>query len=254
MVPRIAHVLRNSLRRAGFEVVRSSTDSSLLALHLSRLLDAYDINCIIDVGAREGEYGMWLRRNGYSGRIISFEPVQASARALAARADRDPDWFTYDYALGSVETSAKIHVANFTHFSSFRTRSKLSENTFGDESEVVRSETVRVRRLAEVLDEVTSGVLDPRIYLKLDTQGWDLEVLEGAGNRLADVTALQSEVSVQALYDETPSFIESIDRILSLNFVLSGLFPVHVDQRLRLFEMDCVAVRADLPDHLGGAV
>jgi 2-polyprenyl-3-methyl-5-hydroxy-6-metoxy-1,4-benzoquinol methylase len=76
--------LRNLLRRRGFEVVRTGLpEANVLGLHLDRLFDRLGINVVLDVGAGGGDYGRWLRRNGYAGRIASFEPVSDSFQRLA---------------------------------------------------------------------------------------------------------------------------------------------------------------------------
>src|SRR5262249_21995445 len=154
---------RNAVRYTGFEVVRNSTSGSLLSLHLSKLFTRYRINCVLDVGAREGEFGRWLRGMGFRGPIVSFEPVPANLRALTAAAIQDPQWRVQPYALGSAEGTATINVTNFTHFSSFRQPGPLAAEMFGVESRVVGSEEVRIRRLTDVFDEVTAGIAQPRV-------------------------------------------------------------------------------------------
>lgn len=243
MARSLAYKLRNGMRRAGYEIVAVSGQKNLLALHVSELFAQRGVNCVFDVGAREGEYGLWLRRNGYRGRIVSFEPVASNARVLAARAADDAQWDVHVSALGAENGSATINVTELTHFSSFRSPSTLSRETFGDESAVTRTETVRVQRLDTVFDAAVSGLRDPSVYLKMDTQGWDLEVLKGATASRTKIVALQSEVSVRAFYQESPTMIDSFEQIRQYGFVPSGMFPVHVSAGLELSEFDYVAVR-----------
>src|SRR5690349_12763044 len=63
--------------------------------HLRMLLTTLAINCVIDVGAHEGEFYRAVRNAGYTGRIVSFEPFPPSFARLQARAARDPDWRGY---------------------------------------------------------------------------------------------------------------------------------------------------------------
>jgi hypothetical protein len=86
-----------------------------------------------------------------------------------------------------------------------------------------------------------------RLYLKLDTQGYDLEVLRGAARSLERVVALQSEIAFVPLYAGMPSWRESFERIEALGFAPSGIFSVTREPSLRLVEADCVFVRAQ-PD------
>jgi FkbM family methyltransferase len=237
------HRQRLWLRRYGFEVI-SKERGTLLGLHLSRLFDQYQINVVIDVGARRGEYGKWLRRNGYKGWIISFEPVAESFGFLAKTAARDPRWQAYNLALGRERGEGKINVTRLTFFSSFRNPSPYAFEAFGSQPTVKSSETVTVSTLDEMFDQIMSGKSDPHVYLKLDTQGWDLEVLEGAAQSLTRVTALQTEIATLAIYEGMPMMRDSLDFLERTGFAISGLFPVNLDGKLRAVEFDCVAVRS----------
>jgi len=241
----IEYKVRNLLRRFGVEVVptRRRAEASLMPLHVARLFDLYGINVVLDVGARVGEYGTWLRTNGYDGWIVSFEPVSASVTELQATASRDKRWRVMPIALGSEDAQAKINVAAMSQLSSLRDVTDYGRSDFGTVIATDHVEEIEVRRLDTVWTEVLDGIADPRIYLKMDTQGWDLEVLAGAGERIADVAALQTEASVQAIYDGAPSHMETLQALGQVGFTPSGMFPVSLDQRLALIEYDCVAVR-----------
>jgi FkbM family methyltransferase len=190
-----------------------------------------------------GEYGQWLRYNGFRGRIVSFEPVEASFGLLEQRCSRDPRWDAHRIALGSTDSEARINVMRHSNFSSFLAPNEYSHREFGDCTLVTHGESVPVRRLAGLFDEVTGGSRRGHVYLKMDTQGWDLQVLEGGMGCLERVAALQSEVSVNAIYEGMPNLVDSIARLESLGYLLSGLFPVQVDSRMSVIEFDCVAVR-----------
>lgn len=235
--------VRNCLRAAGVEVVAVQPGSNLLGLHLRMLFSAYKISCILDVGAHRGEYGLWLRRNGYRGDIVSFEPVQVNFHDLARVAAGDARWHCVNYALGAENKVAPINVAFATDFSSFHTPNAASLAMYGQSPAVQRSEEVEVRRLDTVLDTLPVNVSRGRIYLKLDTQGWDLEVIAGAQGVLDWISALQTEVSVQPIYEGMPAMADSLAMIAERGFVPSGFFPVNFDQGFGLVELDLVAVR-----------
>src|SRR5882724_10524533 len=73
------------------------------------LLRAFGISCVLDVGANSGQFGRKLRLAGYSGRIVSFEPVSGPYRQLTEVAKRDDEWCTAQMALGDRTGSATIH-------------------------------------------------------------------------------------------------------------------------------------------------
>lgn len=240
---RSAYRPRLWLRRCGLEVVQRD-GANLLGLHLWKLFNRYQINVVIDVGARRGEYGVGLRCNGYKGRIVSFEPVSESFGFLSKRAARDPRWLAHNLALGRERGDAKINVTEVTHFSSFRSPAPLAYEVFGRQPTIHSTEVVTVATLDEKFGEIISGIRDPRVFLKMDTQGWDLEVLGGAAESLAHVLALQTEVSTQAVYEGMPMMRESLDYLERCGFAISGLFPVNLDDDLRTVEFDCVVVRS----------
>ena len=180
---------RKWLRRYGLELTRTS-----LGMHLWMLFKELDIDIVIDVGARHGEYGLWLRRNGYDGWIHSFEPVAESFRALTVRSATDDRWIVHPMALGSQGGQSDINVAEGSVFSSFLEPNAYASETFGSSPEVVATETVQVGTLDEVFEGLVGRVGDPQVYLKLDTQGWDLEVLRGGSQSLPQVLALQTEI------------------------------------------------------------
>ncbi len=214
-----------------------------MAYHVSQLFDRLEIDCVLDVGARVGEFGQWLRRNGYKGGIASLEPVGDNFHQLAKAAVRDPLWTAHQLALGSSEGTVAINVTRDSNFSSLLTRNEYAASEFGLGSAVVSKELVHLRRLDDAWPSLVANASS--VYLKVDTQGWDGEVLEGASGVLDRVKALQCEVSVTAIYEGMTSWTESIQQIEELGFEVSGLFPVNLDRRMRVIEFDCVAVRPE---------
>ncbi len=114
------------------------------------------------------------------------------------------------------------------------------------------TERVTVRRLDEIFAEVTAGLSFRNSFLKLDTQGYDLNVLEGAAKVLGSVVALQTELSVLPLYESMPDYRTALDTLTGLGYAISGVFPVTHDPVLRVVEMDCVMVRNTGPGGLHG--
>jgi hypothetical protein len=105
---------------------------------------------------------------------------------------------------------------------------------------------VPVRRLDGVLDEVLADVPQPRPYLKLDTQGYDLEAFAGLGERARDVVAMQSELALVEIYEGMPRLPEALRAYEAAGFEVTAMYPVSRELRTaRVLEYDCVMVRAD---------
>jgi len=235
-------LFKNLLRTFGYDIVKMPYPGSL-DRHVQELLNLFEVNCVFDVGARHGEYGAWLRSIGYRGRIVSFEPVAESFRILRRQADGRGDWRPHNLALGSKSESKPISVMQGDALSSFLAPNAYNRAQFGPDSKIVATEEVRVETLDNVFDECVAGLDGPRCYLKIDTQGWDLEVIKGAARSLQYVRVLQSEVSVQKIYDAMPSWFEAIGIYNGLGFCVSGLYPVKYEESRTVIEFDCVLVR-----------
>jgi FkbM family methyltransferase len=216
----------------------------LCQLRIKTLLDRYQINVVIDVGANEGQFASELRRMGYHGKIISFEPISSVFETLKTIASLDRDWDVYNLALGQENSQKTIYIAGDSAFSSLLKSNDWCEREFGDESVGKREETVIVRRLEEVLRENIENLDQAKIYLKMDTQGYDLEVFMGLGDMDKKVLALQSEMSVVPIYQGMPHLTESISFFEQAGFGIAGMYPVSTEKSaLRVVEFDCLMVR-----------
>ena len=108
----------------------------------------------------------------------------------------------------------------------------------------VADEEVEIRRLDEVLREATGDPAPERIFLKLDTQGFDLEVFAGAAGVLDKIVGLQSELSLRPIYEGMPTYLEALQAFQATGFAMTGIYPVTRDPEWRIVECDAVMIRA----------
>jgi FkbM family methyltransferase len=208
---------------------------------LRSILEKCAVNHVVDVGANTGQFGQNLRAI-YSGKISSFEPVSSTFQRLAATAAADENWIAYQFALGSKAGTETIHVSTMSEFSSFLKTNDYCATRFGEEAIVTREESITIRRLDDVLEETAPKNEIQKIYLKLDTQGYDIEVFEGLGDRLKDVVALQSEMSLIPIYENMPHWTDCIRMYEKAGFNVVGMYPVTRDCG-RVIEYDCILTR-----------
>lgn len=236
--------LRHRVRRLGFDLVRYPHPGSLGAL-LKRLFPRLGIACVLDVGAHTGEYGRFLRDVvGYRGHIVSFEPQLAAYEALTFGCRNDPLWTAHRMALGEEDGDVELQVARQTTFSSLLPSTSYAHRRFGDQVEVERTETVPVRRLDGLVDDLLAS--PGPWFLKIDVQGSERAVLEGAEGCLSRIAALQAEVAVRPTYQGAPRLWDLLAQLEERRYRLAGLFPVSLDRTdLSLVEMDAVAIRTD---------
>lgn len=228
---------------AGFEAFHQQATAFGTVAHVMRrcqLFTSLGIDLVLDVGANAGQYGRELRIN-FPGQIISFEPVSAVYEDLRRAIGSDGSWTAHNMALGRENTNLDINVSASTVFSSFLKSSEFSRRTFGKSAAPTKKESVKVRRLEELLPELVPDFRSRRIFLKMDTQGFDVEVFMGLGELKRHVLGLQSEVSVIPIYDGMPHWTDSVGEYERHGFAIAGLFPVNMDGN-RVIEFDCLMV------------
>ena len=208
---------------------------------LAEIVVKLDVTTVIDVGANRGDFARMVRNEaGFGGRIVSFEPQRDVFAELSAAAAEDARWETRRLGIGAADGTQTLR-----RFAGCRLASLWEMNDEGrrllHESAERGEEDVEVRTLAGLWDEL--GLEDERVLLKSDTQGFELEVLTGAGPRLEDVLALLLEVAVTPTYEGTPDWRTVIDATIDAGFVPSGLYLVNRAPELRAVEFDYVAVR-----------
>lgn len=219
--------------------VRAITNVAQFA-HTRNIFSQKEIDLVLDVGANHGQFASEIR-SFYKGEILSFEPVSSAFRQLQKAARGDSGWKCFQLAMGSKNGNGSIRVTAGTQLSSFLKQSPACE-MFGDEAKRVEEERVPIRRLDEFLNEVVPGFRNRRIFLKIDTQGFDLEVVKGLGDCVRFISALQSEVSIVPLYEGISHWTECMALYEQAGFVVAGMFPVTLDY-LRVIEFDCLMVR-----------
>jgi FkbM family methyltransferase len=222
-----------------------------LSNHLRDHLLAYvlrrkKVNVVLDVGAHRGHFAMLLRELGYTGRIVSYEPVASSLERLRANAADDPDWMVEGFALGDADEQTEINVAAGPG----KLSSLLQGTEYGQErfpnlrAEATHTESIRIRRLDAVYDQAVAGIAEPRVFMKLDTQGYDLRAWSGAGDVVDELVGLQSEVSCIPLYEGMPHLTEQIETYERSGYAIAGLTPVMRDDKsLAVIEFDLLMIR-----------
>jgi FkbM family methyltransferase len=238
--------MKNKLRQianiAGFEVTRKGNNHNSIETHLSSLFAKYTVDCVIDVGANTGQYGEFLRSIGYHGWIVSFEPVKSVFDQLVKRAKGDDKWICHNLALGDRAEKKVINVYSSTVFSSFLEASEYSKKIWKS-LESVNPEEVTIARLDDIFPGISDQTGGTNYYLKLDTQGYDLNVFWGGLNTLDKVCAMQTELSLIHVYEDMPSSYDALNEFHAKNYFISGMYPINRDESLAVIEYDCVLVK-----------
>jgi FkbM family methyltransferase len=239
-----ARGLNQLLRQAGCELVRHPRLAPELQRR-ARLMHHLGIDLVLDVGANQGQFGLGLRQAlGYRGQIVSFEPLQAPFALLQQAAAGDADWQVMQVALGAAAGPAAMFVAGNSESSSLLEMLPL-HRAAAPASHCVGTESVALATLDTLLPQLRRGAR--HIWLKIDTQGYEHQVLQGAAGHLAQLQVVQLEMSLRPLYAGAPLLQQTQQLMGELGFRCVGLEPGFCDPRTgELLQADGIFLR-DLP-------
>jgi FkbM family methyltransferase len=236
-------LIQKCLKSFGYEVVPYPPSDWVRSRNaLRNLLTTFSIDCVFDVGANCGGYGNHLRDIGYKGWILSFEPVHATFLELEKQAASRPPWRIFPFALGATDGQTQININQCDLMTSFLTPVGPSKEL--PFNRTVGSETVELRRLDSIFTTCMEGISARNLYLKIDTQGFDIEVLRGAEGVLANFRAAQTELSFVPVYEGMPRYDQALKEFESRGFGVVDFLPVtRTEDDLRVIEMDCLLAR-----------
>lgn len=209
-------IVRPALLKAGVDLVRFSPATHTEAQRKSILFHE-QIEVFLDVGANRGQTGEALRNFGFGGRIISFEPTSSAFAILQEKAKSDGNWEVHQFGLGQVNEHQEIHLSGNSASSSFLDLSELGGNCC-PEARFVGRERVETRTLDSFFPSL--GIDGQRVYLKVDTQGYEKSVLLGGRDSLAKIDVIQLEMSLKPVYESEPLALELMNLLDKRGFSL----------------------------------
>lgn len=232
-------------RRFGIDLTQLRFADSNWAAHM-QLLRSLSPDAVVDVGANSGQFASELRLAGYTGPIVSFEPVTDAYVQLSAKAQSDPTWTAIHCAIGARSGTMTINVAANSMSSSPLAMSENHQRAAPD-SHYVRQEEVEVCRLDEV--DALKGFR--RIFCKIDTQGFERYVLDGVGDMWSRMIAVQLETSHVVLYEDSWMHADVMDFFEHMRWE-----PIYVDRGFtdsrtgRMLQSDWTFAPAGVFDHI----
>lgn len=216
--------------------------------HLKRLFQLLEVDLVIDVGANAGQYATRLRRDvGYSGAIVSVEPIPEMVDMLNSAKRKDPQWHVEPIAISDRSGLVSFNVMADLQCSSLAEPDDAETSLFVLQTSVNRKIDVQAETLDALADKWLADGRFKRPFLKLDTQGRDVAILRGC-KTLKRFVGFQSELAVKRLYKASPSFTEAISDYCSFGYDLSALVPNNALGFPQLIEIDCIMVRRDLAE------
>ncbi len=241
--PRMKAMIRHGLRRLGYDLHRFVPAASPDA-QLQTLLKTLAIDLVLDIGANTGQYGASLRELGYAGRIVSFEPLATAHAALLANSSGDPGWtIAPRAAIGDSDGEITINIAGNSASSSVLPMLE-SHRQAAPHSAYIGRDVVPIARL----DSIAPGLIGTpeRMLVKIDTQGYETQVLAGGSATIAAAIAVQVELSLIPLYDGQPEFAAMLALMAGHGLSLWSLWPGFADPATgRILQAEGIFVRTE---------
>jgi len=232
-------VLKNPILRKMFgEQIRWSAGNKLVTCLRNNRIDL-----VVDIGANVGQTQELLRDYGYSGDILSIEPGDEAHAVLLEKSVADSRWaIAPRMAIGAEVGRSRINIARASDLSSLLTASPTLRATYPG-SEAIRTEEVEIVPLDEILEPYWSRY--ESIFVKVDTQGFEEAVLDGARDSLRRIAGIQLELSLVELYEGEPNYLGVLRRLSELGFephlILETNFSFHLRRQV---QFDLVAFRS----------
>lgn len=244
---RVRQSARRLLRQRGVDIVRYPGKFTPVG-DLRDLLRHKGVDLVVDIGANVGQYYRFLRDEvDYSGPIGCVEPSATAIDALRTLTSDDPNATVIPVAVGAADGTALLN--QYGEGGSSQLNSMLDASAVGMEfSDLLHhptaTEEVEVWTTDRVFDLLSQRFPSTSIALKVDTQGFDLAVLEGLQRWRSSVQVLQLELPWLNIYENAPGFFETLHAAIDLGFGPVGFHKLHRDRKTRqAIEFDCVMVR-----------
>lgn len=220
--------IKKVIRYLGFDLIRYNPKFSSNT-RILKFFSNYKTNTVLDVGANTGQYALWLRESGYKGRIISFEPLSKAYNHLVTNSKKDPNLIIAPrMAPGNEKGEKFINIAgNYVSSSILKISNIVIKEV--PESANIGSEKIHINKLYNIIG--TFLKTNNNIFLKIDVQGYELQVLEGASKILPKIKGIQIELSLVHLYEGQSLYHNMLDYFINLGFELYDILPVFSDKK-----------------------
>lgn len=237
--------VKRMINAAGFDLRRLKPKTNP-AYQLLLGLKRFDVDLVFDIGANAGQFASELRVVGFKGRIVSFEPLAEPSRLLRQGAAADANWQIHEpTAIGDFDGEIEINVSANLVSSSVLPMME-AHAAAATKSVYVGSERVPIYRLDTIAPQYLAAA--SRYFLKIDTQGFEWQVLDGAAETLAGAQGVLCELSLVPLYAGQRLWLDMIQRLESEGFTLWALQSGFTDPRDgRTLQVDAVFFRVPAP-------
>ncbi|MBC7751331.1 MAG: FkbM family methyltransferase [Candidatus Saccharibacteria bacterium] len=240
----IKNSIRKKIRQIGWDLHRLNPSGDP-GTQIVAALNHARVNTVFDIGANAGQFAKEIRELGFAGKIVSFEPLTSARKKLSPLAARDRDWIVHDQcALGDHDGEIEINISGNSVSSSVLPMLESHCNAAMG-SAYVGSERIPIF----MLDNIANRYLQEssNLFIKIDTQGYEWQVLDGASESLKRARGLLCELSLVPLYHGQRLWRDIVDRLEQEGFMLWALQKGFTDPRTgQSLQMDGIFLRRDV--------
>lgn len=237
----LTRLVKSFAQTCGFQISRFNPATCHFTM-LAKALQERNIGTVLDIGANVGQFASGLRRAGFTGKIISFEPLSSAHVQLQRAANGDKNWLVHHQ--GAISDHRGAVELNISSNSVSSSTLKLLGTHIAAAPESVVTGVEKCECWS--LDEAAAQYLDEgdRPFIKIDTQGAEWQVLDGAQLTLSRSSGLLVELSFVPLYEGQRLWRDLIDRLAATGFHPWRFDPAFTDaQTGRTLQADCTFFR-----------
>lgn len=209
-------------------LIRKYNPATSEELRRIKLLQHYNIDLVFDIGANKGQYATGIMDAGYTNKIISFEPLTSAYGIIEKESKKHTNWTVAPRcAIGSRKEEIEINISANSVSSTLL--NMLDSHIEGaPESKIIGKEKVQVYPL----DEIGSNYIknSKNIFLKIDVQGFEQEVLKGAQSMIDKAKGIEMEISLIPLYEKQDWLLPQVlEYMQQKGFTLTSIVPAFTD-------------------------
>lgn len=236
LAAKIKKNIQKSIYKIGWDVHRFTLTSNP-HLQLAKAMNAFDIDTVFDVGVNKGQFSTHLWMFGYKGKIVRFEPLSDTYSILLKNSESDEKWKVHTRsAIGDFDGKITINVAGNSE-SSLALPMLENHISAAENSAYIGAEKVEISQL----DSLSASYLNSssRLFVKIDTQAFEWNVLDGAKDTLKNAQGVSCELSLILLYEGQRLWLEIIHRLENEGFTLWSIDQGFVGSRnARTLQLD----------------
>lgn len=178
---------------------------------------------IFDVGANYGQTAAYYSANFPDAQIYSFEPIQNSFTKLIENTTNLNNVKCFHTAFGEKETNVEISL-----FEEEQSQLNSLKNVNTNLDSNAPKETISVTTIDLFLESNNIETLD---LLKIDTEGYEIEVLKGAKKSLqtGKINMMLCEVALSFANERNTQLSDLINYLKPYNFTLIGMYDTNIN-------------------------